>query len=115
MNTDRTRNPSEHPIRRRLVAELLSVPHALFWLGTMWFALGLVIDCVPGGEESWFVVAAALTAFGLLIPRWWSRFAALGLVVLSILAAFDGHKRGIEYHQFLERKRAEMPSLLSNP
>ena len=115
MSTASTSIPSEHLFRRRLVAELLSVPRAFFWLGVLWFVLGVLIDFVPGGEQSWFTIAAVLTPFGFFVPQRRYRIAALVFVVLSTFAAFNGHKRGIEYHQFLERRRAATPSPLQQP
>jgi hydrogenase/urease accessory protein HupE len=104
--------PSEsggHPFRRRLVAELLSVPRAFFWLGVLWFALGILIDFYPGGEQGWFTIATVLVAFGVFVPQRRYRIAALVLAGLSTLAAFEGHKRGIEYRQFLERRKGATP------
>ena len=110
MSTTSTSIPSEHPIRRRLVVELLSVPRALFWFGVLWFILGTFITFVPGGEQDWFTIAGVLTAFGFFIPQRRYRIAALVFVALSIFAAFDGHRQGIEYRQHLEHRRAATPS-----
>jgi hypothetical protein len=107
MSTTSTSVPSEHPFRRRLVAELVSVPRAFFWLGVLWFVLGTFITFVPGGEQGWFTIAGVLTAFGFFISQRRYRIAALAFVTLSTLAAFDGHKRNIEYRQHLEPRRAE--------
>jgi membrane protein implicated in regulation of membrane protease activity len=86
------------------------VPRALFWLGVLWFALGVLIDFVPGGEQSWFTIAAFITPFGFLVPRQSYRLAALAFVILSAFAAFRGHQRGNEYRQFLQGRHAATPS-----
>lgn len=113
--TGGTSIPSEHPIRPRLVVELLSVPREFFWLGSLWFVLGVLIDFVPGSEQGWFTIAAVLTAFGVFVPQRRYRIAALLLVLLATAGVVAGHKRGIEYRQFLERRRVATPSLLRAP
>jgi hypothetical protein len=106
MSTTDTRIPTAHPLSRRLVAGLLAVIRVIFWFGVFIFALGNVIDFIPGAEQGWFTVAAILAAFGLFVPQAWYRIGAFAVVGLAILAAFDGHKRGVEYRQLLERRPA---------
>jgi|GEM_PF-2470080 len=109
MSTTSTSIPSEHPFRRRLVAKLVSVPRAFFWLGVLWFVLGTFITFVPGGEQGWFIIAGVLTAFGFCVPQRRYRIAALIFVALSTFFSFEGHKRGIEHRQHLELRRAATP------
>jgi len=109
MSNTSTSISSEHPFRRRLAAELVSVPRAFFWLGVLWFVLGTFITFVPGGEQGWFTIAGVLTAFGFFVPQRRYRIAAFVFVALSTFAAFAGHKRGIEYRQYLEHRRAATP------
>jgi hypothetical protein len=98
---------TSHPLWSRLAASLQSVCYALFYFSVLWCVLGLLITFIPGGEQSWFLTAAGLAGFGLFIPRWPFRLAALLLVGFTLFAAFDGHKRGIEYRDMMERRRAE--------
>lgn len=100
-----------HAIPQKVIGAFIDASRALFWFGVLWFGLGNVITFVPGSEQGWFTTAAGLVVFGLLVPRWRYRIAAAMLLLLSIFAAFDSHKRGIEYRQQLEQRRATTPSL----
>lgn len=104
------RNLKAPPIRHGLVRTLLSLPCAFFWLGVLWFALGTVITFVPGGEQTWFTVVGLLTTFGFFVPKRRYRIAAVVFISLSTFAAVEGHKRGIEYRQTLEHRKAPTPS-----
>ncbi len=68
--------------------------------------LGYIITFVPGAECAWFSIVAALSLFGLFIPKIFYRGAATLLLILSIMAAFHGHQRGIEYRQRLATGQA---------
>jgi len=97
--------PNENPLHRKLSATLIFISRQIFWFGVAGFVLGEIITFVPGGEQEWFTIAAILVAFGFLVPKRLYRIAALIFLVLSILAAIEGHKQGIKYRQFLETKR----------
>ena len=85
---------------------LLLVSRALFWFGVLWCLLGSIMTFVPGGEQSWFTIATALVAFGVLIPHRVYRIAAIALVLLTIYVAFEGRLRGIEYRRIMETSNA---------
>ncbi len=76
---------------------------ALFWIGACLFVVDNFISFVPGAEVGFFIVAAILIAFGLFIPKWFYRIAALVLIVACSLLAIDGHRRGVEYREHLDR------------
>jgi hypothetical protein len=78
--------------------KILCVP---YWLAVLMGILGCVVTFVPGAECEWFGIVAALSLFGLFIPKFFYRGAATLLLVLSILAAMNGHQRGIKYRQWL--------------
>ena len=75
----------------------------LFWLGGCLFVIGNFITFVPGADEPFFIVTAILTAFGLLVPKWFYRIAAVILLVASSLMAYEVHRRGVEYREDYER------------
>lgn len=93
-----------------LPTAFIDVARMLFWFGVLWFALGNFITFVPGGEQSWFGIGAVLVAFGLFVPQRRYRLAAVVLLLLSVIAQFDSHKRGIEYRKYLEQRRTTAPS-----
>ena len=73
-------------------------------LGTLMFILGQIITFVPGAETDWFLTTAALLAFGAFSRvRIW-RITVVVLTILALGAAFMGHKRGIEYKEWLSRQ-----------
>ena len=100
-----------HTILQKLKGASVGVSYALFWFGVLWFGLGNVITFVPGAEREWFIAVAGLVAFGLIVPRCSYRIAAALLLLLSVLAAFAGHKRGIGYREDLDQRRATTSSL----
>jgi hypothetical protein len=99
---------SEHPFRRRLAAELRSVPRAFFWTGVLWLVLGTVITFVPGSEVFWFAIATLLLASGFFVQQRRYHLFALVLIVVSSAMAIDGHMRIMEErrHSKLERASA---------
>jgi hypothetical protein len=98
-------------IPQKLIGAFIEAARALFRFGGLWFVLGNFITFIPGAEKEWFMVAAGFVAFGLFVPRWHYRIPAAIFLLLSVLAAFDSHHRGIEYGQRLEQSRATTPSL----
>ena len=73
-------------------------------MGTLMFVLGQFITFVPGAETSWFLTTAALLAFGALSRvRIWSRTVVV-LAIVALGSAFMGHRRGIEYKEWLSRQ-----------
>jgi hypothetical protein len=99
------------PLPQRLIGAFIDVSRGLFWFGVLWFGLGNFITFVPGGEQGWFRIGAVLMAFGLFVPQGRYRIAAVTLLLLSVVAQFDSHKRGIEYRKYLEQRRTAAPSL----
>lgn len=93
----------------------LSLPRGLFWFGVLWFALGLFISFIPGAEMDWFATAGILIAFGLFVPLWLYRIAALSLVVICTDMSLDGYRRGIKYRQFMEERHTATPILQQKP
>lgn len=83
--------------------KLLCIP---FWLAVLLGVLGCIITFVPGGECQWFSIVATLSVFGLFIPKFFYRGSATLLLILSVMAAFHGHQRGIEYRQWLATRQA---------
>jgi hypothetical protein len=82
----------------KTIHKLLCIP---FWLAVLLLVLGCIITFVPGSEYPWFLVVAALSIFGLFIPKIFYRGAATLLLILSIIAAVHGYRRGTEYFQTL--------------
>ena len=76
--------------------KLLCIP---FWLGVLMGVLGCVMTFVPGAECGWFLVVAALSLFGIFIPKAFYRSAATLLLVLSIIVAVRGFGRGMKYYE----------------
>ena len=74
--------------------KLLCIP---FWLAVLLALLGCIITFFPGAECAWFSVVAVLSLFGLFIPKIFYRGAATLLLILSIIAAVHGYRRGMKY------------------
>lgn len=72
-----------------------------FWLGVLLTALGYVICFIPGAECNWFVVAAALLACGVFIPKPAYRVVAAVLFILALASAYSGYHHGVEYRHWL--------------
>jgi hypothetical protein len=87
--------------------KLLCIP---FWLAVVMAVLGSIITFVPGAEGFWFVIVAALSFFGLLIPKIFYRGAATLLLILSIIAADHGYQRAIKYRQWRATHNNGIPS-----
>ena len=76
-----------------------------FWAGCVLFALGQVISFYPGAERGWFILAGLLCMSGLLIRGKVYRIAAIILVCLSAVLAIAGHRRGVDYKNWMETKK----------
>jgi uncharacterized protein YqgC (DUF456 family) len=76
------------------IHKLLCIP---FWLAVLLGVLGCIITFFPGAECLWFTIVAALSLFGLFIPKIFYRGAATLLLILSIIAAVHGYWRGMKY------------------
>jgi len=73
-------------------------------MGTLMFVLGQFITFIPGAETSWFLTTAALLAFGALSRMRIWRITVVVLAILALGSAFMGHRRGIEYKEWLSRQ-----------
>jgi hypothetical protein len=92
--------------------KLLCIP---FWLAVLLAVLGCIITFVPGAECQWFSIVAALSLFGLFIPKIFYRSAATLLLILSIIAAVHGYQRGVEYRQRVATKNDQNALASSDP
>lgn len=88
----------------------LKTTYLLFWLAVFLAALGSIITFVPGAEFGWFLVVAGLALAGLFIPRVAYRISAVVLLILALVLAFDGHRRGVEYRQRVSAHRPPPPT-----
>jgi hypothetical protein len=80
-----------------------------FWLGALLIALGSFITFVPGAECGWFLVAAGLSACGVFLPRTAYRVAASLLLIVALVWAHSGYRRGVEYQRWQSTHRGVAP------
>ena len=88
---------------------LIRTAPLFFLIGVVCFLMGSCITFVPGAEQGWFTFTAACLIGGLFSRSWLARVAAVILVALSIAAAIDGRRRGIEYRPHLQRQGLSLP------
>ena len=73
-----------------------------FWFGIVLGVLGCLTTFVPGGEAYWFGFTAIFLAAGLFANGHKYRIAAALLLILCLVATYNGYVRGIEHQEFLK-------------
>lgn len=77
----------------------------LLWFGVVLVILGSMISFVPGRETYWFSCTSLLIAGGLFASGYKYKIASIILLVLCLIATYNGYIRGIEYVEFLKTRR----------
>ncbi len=78
----------------------------MFAFGVSLFLIGNFVTFLPGSEQYWFTFTAPWCAAGLFVGRVWLRVVAGVLAIFCVYAAFDGHRRGVEFRESLKEKAA---------
>ena len=73
-----------------------------FWFGIVLGVLGSLTTFVPGGETYWFGFTAIFLAAGLFANGYKYRISAAILLILYLVATYNGYMRGIEHQEFLK-------------
>jgi len=69
------------------------------------FALGMVITFYPGAEKSFYIFLCLLLIVSMILsPNKIIKIISVILLIISVFGAYNGHKRGVEYRQFLENR-----------
>ena len=81
-----------------------------FFCGIVLFAMGNVMSFVPGAEVAWFLCCVGLLLPGLLLSRRKYTSTAAILMVLCLILASQGHRRGLEYLQWEQTRSSAAAS-----
>ena len=73
-----------------------------FWFGIVLGILNSLTTFVPGAETYWFAFNAIFFAAGLFANGYKYRIAAAILLILCLVATYNGFVRGIEHQEFLK-------------
>jgi hypothetical protein len=87
-----------------------------FLLALACFTLGFLITFYPGDELHWFTFVACLFLFVFLISRGSDyRVIAAVFLILSLIFAFWGYRRGVHYRAWLAEHPIIIPFTKPSP